>query len=123
MYNWIYYKVYTFLESKGAFDARFNAVLLLFFMQLVHLLFFIMIVANIMSFDIPKLSGDHTKNKFMMFPFGIVWLYLTYLYFKKKHNAINSKYKGQILKTYQFLILVLFLIILPLYFAIKLSQK
>ena len=116
MYTFLYKKIYNFLKSrKKVYDTEFNSIGLIFFIQLVHGF----ILAKIIGLNIPSFSKDYMTNKLMFMPFGAVWLYLVFLYLKRKTG--NIIFENVSLK--HFVLILVFSLVLPLIVLIELSKK
>ena len=62
---------------------------------------------------------DNSDNKLAFLPIAIVWLILGYKFYASKVEYLISKFKNE--KKYNFYIILLFSIFIPLYILIKLS--
>lgn len=116
MYDWFFYRVYQYLKNKNNHDAQFNATTLTFIVQVVHFISILLLASNLMSYKIPKI-----KSKWSFFPLGIIWLILLFWYFKKRLETFENKFDNETLTKKQFLILLIFVLLLPLLLIIKLS--
>lgn len=116
MYTFLYKKIYNFLKSrKKVYDAEFNSIGLIFFIQFIH----VILLAKIIGLDIPSFSKDYMTNKLIFMPFGAVWLYLVFLYLKRRTGKII--FENVSLK--HFVLILAFYLVLPLIVLIELSKK
>lgn len=117
MYNRLFVKLFKFLEEKKNHDSVFNAVTMLFIIQVIHLTF-ILSVLEFIGFEIRSfLSFNHSK--YLLFPIGGLWIYLLFKFYKKKSNGLFEAHK--MLKSISIMELILFVII-PLLIVIYLSS-
>ncbi|BCY27418.1 hypothetical protein [Flavobacterium okayamense] len=115
MYTFLYNKFFNFLKSKKSYDPEFNAIGLVFFIQIIH----VFLLIKLIGLKVPAFSKDYMTNKLMFIPFGAVWLYIVYLYFKRKTTQI----KFEIVSQKHFVILLIFSLLLPLILLIEFSKK
>lgn len=116
MYTFLYRKVYNFLKSrKKVNDAEFNSIGLVFFIQLIH----VFLLTKIIGLNIPSFSKDYMTNKLLFMPFGVVWLYLVFLYLKRETKKIT--FEDVSLK--HFVLILVFSLVLPLIVLIEFSKK
>ena len=119
MYGKLYYNFYSYLKKKNNQDPTFNAACILFIAQIIHFFVLFLSISKILDFELPVFSKDNSDNKLAFLPIAIVWLILGYKFYSSKVEYLISKFKNE--KKYNFFILLLFSIFIPLYILIKLS--
>lgn len=119
MYGKFYYNIYVFFKNKNNQDPTFNTACLVFIAQVIHFFVILLSISKILNFDLPVFSKDNSNNKLAFFPIAIVWLILVHKFFGNRIEFLSSKYKNE--KKYNFHIILLFLILIPLFILIKLS--
>lgn len=117
MYNRLFVKLFKFLEEKYNDDSVFNAVTMLFIIQVIHLTFVFSLI-ELFGFEI-RTYLSFNYSKYVLFPFGFLCIYLLFKYFKKNLNFILIRHEN--LKPFSLLELII-IIILPLLTMIFLSS-
>ena len=74
---------------------------------------------KIIGLNIPSFSKDYMTNKLLFMPFGVVWLYLVFLYLKRETKKIT--FEDVSLK--HFVLILVFSLVLPLIVLIEFSKK
>ncbi|HRE77745.1 MAG TPA: hypothetical protein PLL09_07970 [Flavobacterium sp.] len=121
MYYWLFIKFYNFYKKKNNYDPLFNSVALIFFAQIVHFFLIFLILGSIFNFEIPSFSKDRFVNKLAFLPISLLWLITINNYYKNKLKKSEAKSDYKVLKLYELLLLIFFIIIVPLYVTIRLS--
>lgn len=84
MYTRLYFIYFSYLKSKNSFDATFSAASIVVLSQLVHVLLLIVLLENLMNFDVPALSGDRGTNKILFGIIAVPWIFVVYIFLKNK---------------------------------------
>lgn len=119
MYGKLYYNIYSFFKKKNNQDPTFNAAGIVFIAQIIHFFVLLLSISKILDFELPVFSKDNSDNKLAFFPIGVVWLILVHKFFGNKVEFLASKFKNE--KKYNFYLMLLFSVFIPLYILIKLS--
>jgi hypothetical protein len=116
MYRVIYYYYKTFLDSFNNKDHRSDVVLIIFFYQLIHLLFIHEIVLKLFHISLlrPALGHDYGTNKLIWIPILFIYTYLLGWYFNHKWDKIKTKYSSRIFLKANNTMIITSIFILPL---------
>ena len=90
---------------------------IIFFFQIVHILFIDTIFMYIFNFSFFKILFNHTYgiNKLIFFPIFIFYLILLKYYYRKSWGKIKIKYDGKVsINSLNTILILFFLFILPL---------
>lgn len=121
-YTFYYFRILFERFSKKR-DRSFDAVAIIFLMQLFQLLLINACIKFLFDFSLFQniLTNDYFRNKVVFMPFLIIWILLLYWYFTKKWQKIEAKYTGRVSLDLKNSIIILFLIVLPSVLACYLS--
>src|SRR5690554_1000440 len=121
MYNWLFFKVYGYYKSKDNDDPLFNSIGPVFFAQVVHVSLIVLVFSKIFHFEIPVLSTNSSINKILLLPLMGLWLVFIYFYYKSKSKSYDFDKSHPPISIYKLILIVFIIILIPLYFVIRLS--
>lgn len=124
MYAFVYFFMKKVLERRNP-DPYFAAATYVTLLQVVHFLFLFVISRFFINDNIylPKFSDTYTYNKLAAMPFMLVWMVVVHKYFKKRYSEIEKQYDDKNIVTLKNGIVVIGLLLIPLFIAIRLSIK
>jgi hypothetical protein len=120
MYKWLYVQIYYYLHRRKNLDPVYNSTVCISLVITVHLALIALIASKLFSFKIFRFYKESGYNSLAMMPFVILFLFLSYFYYKARHKSITEKYRS-VLQPLKFYIIMSVVTLLPLYIAIKLS--
>lgn len=121
MYSWLFFKIYDYFKSRNNDDSVFNASLLVFFAQIVHVTVLLLSFSKIFSFDMPRFSTDNATNKLFIIPIVALWSVFVHIFYKRKVKKQELSNNINPIKLYQLILLIFVVIFIPLYIGIRLS--
>lgn len=121
MYTWLFFKFYDYFRSKNNDDPLFNSVGVVFFAQVVHISLLALIMSKIFDFKNPVFSSDNSTNKMFLLPYMGLFLIMIFYYYKRKIEKYTYTGNGKSIKLSKLILIVFLVILIPLYFVIKLS--
>jgi|SRR5690554_4616312 len=121
MYNWLFFKIYDYYRNKDNDDPTLNASGLVFIAQGIHVAALLLIFSKIFHFDIPGFSTEKSINKLFFIPILYLWVTFVNRYYKNKVK--NRQFRNNIdpVSLYKLILIVFIIILIPLYFVIRLS--
>ncbi len=119
MYTWLFFKIYDYYRSKNNDDPVFNSSTLVSIAQGVHVILLLSVLSKF--FDFNSIWGDSNKSisKFFYIPIFCIWLVLVYRYYRNKVKSTRPLEAP--ISLYKLIIIIFVVIIIPIYFIIKLS--
>lgn len=124
MYAFVYFFMKKVLERRNP-DPYFAAATYVTFLQLCHFLLVCVLLrffANI-KLSFPNFSSVYLYNKIAYMPLLLIWLIAVHKYFKKRYSEIEKQYDDKNIVTLKNGIVVIGLLLIPLFIAIRLSIK
>lgn len=121
MYNWLFYKIYTFYIHKNNHDPVFNTSILICFAQIIHSTVFLLLLSKLFSFEMPFFSHNSSINKLFLMPIMGLWLIIVYLFYRNKIKKYNFDSNSKPLKLVQLILIIFLIVFIPLYIGIRLS--
>ena len=121
MYNWLFFKVYDYYRSKNNDDPVFNSSTLVFIAQGVHVILLLLVLSKFIDFSSIWGSSDKSISKFFYIPIFCIWLVLVYRYYRNKAKLTRPLEVQAPLSLYKLIVIIFVIIIIPIYFIIKLS--
>ncbi len=124
MYNFIFWFFYKFHQWRDKYDSvslPSGAVMvtLIIHIGLVYSVFRFFYQSNPLGWGNDLSYG---QRKYLMFPFGILFLFLVYFYYRRKSKAILAKYEGKKPFTIKNILLIVLIMVVPLIIAIRLTN-
>jgi hypothetical protein len=121
MYKFIYYFFFK-LSEKSSNDPKFQGAILTGLVVLIHLVLSFCIIKLFVTIPPLVFSEKYYFNKLFLTPFVLLWLYLFYLYFRKKHKWIEKLYFNKKILLLKNWIIVFSLFLIPIIFIILLTK-
>jgi len=104
-------------------DPKFYSAGFLFFVQLVHVSFLLVLIKEIFDLHYFVFSKTYLVNKLYWMPLAIVWLIVVNIYYNKRYPELVKLYEGKEIITTRNTIIVFSLLLIPLIFTIILSMR
>lgn len=114
--------MFKLIEKRNP-DPRFGAISFVWLTQLIHILLMMAVLKKIFNVTFPQFSETYFYNKLCLMPFGIIWLWLFYRYFKKNTAEIEKSFAEKNVLTFKNAVFVFSILLVPLFFIIQLSKK
>jgi len=123
MYNFIFWFFYKFFEWRDKYKSPFLAASMVGFVVVIHLSAVYAVFRYFSGSTISLFSDNYAYNRLMLLPIVILFFFIVYrLYYKKKVDEILAKFDERNPFSVKNIAIVVLLIIVPLLFAIKLTN-
>ena len=122
MYNFVYCYMFQLAKKRNP-TPDFNAAGFVWIMQFIHIAFILAIIKKVCHIEYFRFSDVYFYNKLFFAPIAILWLILTYRYYKKRTDRIMKSYSGKKIITLKNSLVVFSLLLIPLIIMIQLLKK
>lgn len=122
MYKFVYCYIFQLAKKRNP-TPDFNASGFVWIMQFIHIALILAIVKKVLKIEYFRFSDTYFYNKLVFAPIAILWLILTYRYYKKRTDKIINVYSGKKMITFKNSVIVFSLLLIPLFIMIQLLKK
>lgn len=122
MYNLFYCFIFKLIEKRNP-DPQFGAASFVWIMQFIHIAFLLAIVKKVFNLSYPVLSDTYFWNKLLFAPIAIIWLWLTFRYFRKRSDLIIKRFEVKRVVTLKNALITTLFLMVPLILMIQLLKK